>query len=135
MLILYMKLYIIYTHTYSQLWYNACLGVWICTIREHLSIMQILHLLMHNFTRKILCECRKLHPQPELHMNTQNAHMYTCQTSTRCVMSYVCHELHSSTTRATSFCYVSDNYHFTVTHKLQSFWYSLPQVNFRSLSR
>ena len=72
--------------------------------------------------------------------NICNTHVHTplnpCPATS---VHWVCYELHSSTSGV---CYnFPSNFrqpsfqHFTMTHKLQLFWCSLSQANFRSFSR
>lgn len=109
--------------------------IWICSIREQFSILQSLHLLMHNFMRETLCECRKPHPDEPSYIWIHKMHRYTHFEHLRAmlfyhVMSCIQHlVLQPSLLFQITLCY------FTITHKLQYFWCSLLQANFKSLSR
>lgn len=95
---------IIYTE--SQLCYNGCLRIWICSIREeieHIANFAFPYAWFH--VRVIPCAYRKLHPDEPSWSWIHK--MHTC-THLKHLLYHIWPKLCSSTPSVTAFCHISD---------------------------
>lgn len=97
-------------HTQSQLCYNACLRIWICSIREqieHNANFAFPYAWFH--VRAILCDCRKLHPDEPSWWWIHKMHTFTHLKHLPATwLHHTRPKLHSPTPSVTALSHVSD---------------------------